>query len=170
MSVMYTGPRPKPDVPYGFCDGVGSLAEKVDILILSCPGGEATRCLIDRPQLKALGSSGILINVSRGSVVDEPALIDALTNGTIAGAGLDVFDSEPDIDQRFMSLENVVLQPYYAAITHEMRAATTRRLCREIGSFVAGTHDGYRRAYLRRGRPKWGECRKGLSSIQVINS
>jgi hydroxypyruvate reductase len=88
--------------------------------------------------LAALGRDGILINVSRGSVVDEPALIDALTNATIAGAGLDVFASEPAIDPRFAALENVVLQPHYAAITHEMRAATTQRLCREIRAFVSG--------------------------------
>jgi phosphoglycerate dehydrogenase-like enzyme len=91
-----------------------------------------------RAELAALGRDGILINVSRGSVVDEPALIDALTNATIAGAGLDVFASEPAIDPRFQSLENVVLQPHNAAITREMRSATTERLCREIRAFVGG--------------------------------
>jgi hydroxypyruvate reductase len=138
LAVMYTGPRPKPDVAYPFCEGVRALAERVDILVLSCPGGEATRHVVGAAELAALGRDGILINVSRGSVVDEPALIDALTNATIAGAGLDVFASEPAIDPRFATLENVVLQPHYAAITHEMRAATTQRLCREIRAFVSG--------------------------------
>ena len=137
MSVMYTGPRAKPGAPYEFCDSTAALAEKVDVLILSCPGGEATRNMVGVAELEALGKNGILINLSRGTVVDEPALIDALTNGAIAGAGLDVFASEPNIDQRFMALENVVLQPHYAAITHEMRAATTQRLCSEIRKFVA---------------------------------
>ncbi|MGA8410316.1 MAG: NAD(P)-dependent oxidoreductase, partial [Xanthobacteraceae bacterium] len=120
------------------CDSVRALAEQVNTLVLSCPGGAATQHIIGAAELAALGRDGILINVSRGSVVDEPALIDALTNATIAGAGLDVFASEPAIDPRFQSLENVVLQPHYAAITHEMRSATTERLCREIRAFVGG--------------------------------
>jgi lactate dehydrogenase-like 2-hydroxyacid dehydrogenase len=138
MSVHYTGPHPKQDVTYPFCDSVRLLAEQVDILVLSCPGGEATRGIVGAAELAALGAEGILINVSRGSVVDEAALLTALTDGTIAGAGLDVFASEPAIDPRFQSLENVVLQPHYAALTREMRAATTQRLCREIRAFVAG--------------------------------
>ncbi|MGZ5811625.1 MAG: 2-hydroxyacid dehydrogenase [Xanthobacteraceae bacterium] len=136
MSVSYTGPQPKPDLPYTFVSDIAQMSRQVDVLVLSCPGGESTRGLIGRTELDALGSKGILINVSRGSVVDEPALIEALTNRTIAGAGLDVFASEPDIDPRFRTMENVVLQPHYAAITSEMRAATTERLCREIRSFV----------------------------------
>jgi hydroxypyruvate reductase len=138
MAVFYTGPHRKNDVDYGFCDSVRALAESVDILVLSCPGGAATQYLVGAVELAALGRDGILINVSRGSVVDEAALIGALTNKTIAGAGLDVFASEPAIDERFRALENVVLQPHYAAITHEMRAATTERLCREIRAFVRG--------------------------------
>jgi hydroxypyruvate reductase len=138
MSVRYTGPHAKADVAHPFCDSVRSLAEAVDILVLSCPGGEATRGIIGAAELAALGREGILINVSRGSVVDEGALLAALTDGTIAGAGLDVFASEPAIDSRFQALENVVLQPHYAALTREMRSATTQRLCREIRAFVGG--------------------------------
>jgi hydroxypyruvate reductase len=138
MPAMYTGPQRKADVPYMFCDSVCALAEQVDVLILSCPGGEATRGIVGAAELAALGRDGVLINLSRGTVVNEPALIQALQSGTIAGAGLDVFASEPAIDPRFASLENVVLQPHYAAITHDMRAATTRRLCNEIAAFVRG--------------------------------
>jgi len=138
LPVFYTGPHRKSDVDYRFCDSVRALAESVDILVLSCPGGAATRHIVGAAELAALGPDGILINVSRGSVVDEAAVIEALTSKTIAGAGLDVFASEPAIDPRFRVLENVVLQPHYAAITHEMRAATTERLCREIRAFVRG--------------------------------
>jgi hydroxypyruvate reductase len=138
LRVFYTGPRPKPGVPYEFVDAVGALAKTVDILILSCPGGEATRNLIGRAELQQLGAHGFLINICRGSVVDQPALLDALTDGTIAGAGLDVYASEPNIDERFIAMENVVLLPHYAAFTSEMRASVTRRLCREIGAFIAG--------------------------------
>lgn len=120
MDVSYTATGPK-DVPYAFAPTVKELASRVDVLVLSCSGGPSTYRIVNREVLAALGPDGILINVSRGSVVDEAALIDALAAGTIASAGLDVFETEPAIDARFLELANVVLQPHYAAVTRETR-------------------------------------------------
>lgn len=123
MKVSYTGPNAKDGVPHEYVADIAALAQAVDILVLSCPATPQTRHLVNRVVLEALGSQGYLINVSRGSVVDEAALIEALEAGTIAGAGLDVFENEPDIDPRFAALENTVLQPHVAAVTTETRHA-----------------------------------------------
>lgn len=123
MTVSYTGPNEKGGVPYAYEADIRALARSVDILALSCPAGPSTDGLVDREVLAALGSDGYLINVSRGSVVNEDDLIEALGNRTIAGAGLDVFDNEPDIDPRFLALDNAVLQPHVAAVTVETRNA-----------------------------------------------
>lgn len=120
MDVSYTATGPK-DVPHAYVPTVVELAAAVDVLVLSCSGGPSTYRIVDRAVLAALGPDGILINVSRGSVVDEAALLDALASGTIASAGLDVFETEPAIDPRFLELANVVLQPHYAAVTRETR-------------------------------------------------
>ena len=88
--------------------------------------------------LEALGPRGIFVNVARGSVVDEPALIEALERGTIAAAGLDVFAREPALDPRLLALENVVLAPHSASITHETRQAIIARMLGDIAAFREG--------------------------------
>lgn len=103
-----------------------ALARTSDVLILTSPGGNVTSRMIDAAVLAELGPNGYLINVARGSVVDEPALIDALSRRTIAGAGLDVFDNETDIDARFFTLDNVVLTPHIGSATNETRLAMAR--------------------------------------------
>lgn len=123
LTVRYSGPRPKPGAPYPFVADVAELARQSDYLVLTCPGGPATQHLVDARVLEALGPDGILINISRGSVVDEAALVAALQEGRIAGAGLDVFAVEPQFDQALLAFENVVLQPHYASITFETRKA-----------------------------------------------
>src|SRR5262245_53499676 len=138
MTPIYYGPRRHADVPYAYFPDVLALAKEADVLVLASPGGEGTRGLVGRGVLAALGAEGYLINVARGSVVDEPALLDALEHKTIAGAALDVFASEPNIDPRFLVLDNVVLQPHSASITHETRAAMLARLLGDIESFVEG--------------------------------
>ena len=100
-----------------------TLARDVDILVVVAPGGPETAHLIDAHVLAALGPDGYLVNVARGSVVDQQALLAALGQGTIAGAALDVFDAEPDIDARFFTLENVLLTPHLGSATQETRAA-----------------------------------------------
>lgn len=138
MHVLYFGPKAKPAVPYPFVANMQELAERSDVLILSCPGGEATRHLVGQAVLEALGPDGYLVNVARGSVVDEAALIAALQERKIAGAALDVFASEPNLDPRFLVLDNVVLQPHSASITYETRAAMLARLLGDIEAYVEG--------------------------------
>ncbi len=125
-------------VPYPFVANMLDLAEQSDVLILSCPGGEATRHLVGQAVLERLGPDGYLVNVARGSVVDEAALIAALQERKIAGAALDVFASEPNLDARFLALDNVVLQPHSASITHETRAAMLARLLGDIAAYAEG--------------------------------
>jgi lactate dehydrogenase-like 2-hydroxyacid dehydrogenase len=139
LSVRYTGPREKPESGLAYAPDIGSLAEWADILVLCCPGGPETAGLVDEKVLARLGTEGILINVARGSVVDEAALIAALADGSIAGAGLDVFAGEPDIDPCFLSMENVVLSPHYAAITRETREAMADVLEAAIDAHFGGT-------------------------------
>jgi lactate dehydrogenase-like 2-hydroxyacid dehydrogenase len=119
--VHYTGRAEKPGCRHRYSPDPVSLAGAVDALVLSCVGGAATHHLVDAQVLQALGRGGYVINVARGSVVDEDALIAALSEGRIAGAGLDVFENEPTPDARFATLDNVVLSPHAAVFTQENR-------------------------------------------------
>lgn len=121
LNIAYYGPHHKPDVPYRYYDDLHALAEASDFLILALPGGEETRNIINADILSALGPQGFLINVARGSVVDEKTLIQALQSGQIAGAGLDVFETEPLTQSPLMSMDNVVLLPHIASATVETR-------------------------------------------------
>ena len=138
LAVLYHGRSERKGSGHEFEPDLLGLAERSDIVILSCAGGDETRHLVRAEFLERLGADGILVNVSRGAVVDEAALLDALERGVIAGAGLDVFASEPQIDERFMRLENVVVAPHYASLTFETRAAMIARIHREIGAFLGG--------------------------------
>ncbi len=122
MRVAYTGRKPR-DVPYRYVDSVKALAAQVDFLVIACPGGAATRHLVDAGVLAALGTKGTLINIARGSIVDEAALVRALTDGSIKGAGLDVFEDEPNVPQPLLALDNVVLLPHVGSATRETRQA-----------------------------------------------
>ena len=102
------------------------------------PGRRGDPQLVDRDVLERLGPDGYLVNVARGSVVDEAALIAAVQDKKIAGAALDVFASEPHLDPSFLTLDNVVLAPHSASSTHETRAAMLARLLGDIESFLAG--------------------------------
>lgn len=138
MAVAWTGPRPKPDLPWVFVPELRVLAERSDVLILAVPGSAETDRMVGAPILSALGPRGILVNIARGSVVDESALIDALESGRIAAAGLDVFATEPGLDARFRALETVVLTPHAASITYETRAALIARMLSDIAAFREG--------------------------------
>jgi lactate dehydrogenase-like 2-hydroxyacid dehydrogenase len=102
---------------------LAALANDVDILIVAAPGGRDTARMIDAGVLAALGPDGYLVNVARGSLVDQDALIEALQRGTIAGAALDVFNNEPDVDARLFGLDNALLLPHIGSATHETRTA-----------------------------------------------
>jgi lactate dehydrogenase-like 2-hydroxyacid dehydrogenase len=123
MEVGYHGRTKQADVSFPFFADVADLAAWCDVLVIITPGGAATRNMIDARVLKALGPKGYLVNISRGSVVDEPALLDALKNKTIAGAGLDVFADEPRVPAEFLELDNVALAPHVGSATNETRDA-----------------------------------------------
>ena len=123
MSIAYTARAEKADAPYPYFATAEALAREVDFLVVITPGGAATRKLIDAKVLAALGKKGYLVNVARGSVVDEPALVEALRAGTIAGAGLDVFENEPNVPAELLALDNVVLTPHVGSATWQTRQA-----------------------------------------------
>ena len=122
VELGYHARTPQP-LPWRFEPGLLALAGWADILILAVPGGAATAGMIDAEVLEALGPDGYIVNMARGSVVDEPALIEALARRRIAGAALDVFEAEPQIDPRFAALDNVVLVPHVGSATRETRTA-----------------------------------------------
>lgn len=137
MQIAYHGRR-RQEVPYTYHERLVDLAANSDVLVLLCPGGAETRHLIGAPVLEALGPKGWLVNLSRGSVVDESALLDALENRRIAGAALDVFENEPNIDPRFLALDNVVLSPHHASGTFETRSAMSQLVVDNLKAHFEG--------------------------------
>jgi lactate dehydrogenase-like 2-hydroxyacid dehydrogenase len=123
MEVAWYGPRPKRDVPYRRVDDLVRLAAEVDYLVLTCKGGPDTAGLINAAVLEALGPKGTLVNVARGSVVDEGALVAALQDGTLGAAAIDVYADEPNVPAALFGMENVVIQPHVASGTVETRGA-----------------------------------------------
>jgi len=117
MDIAYTGRAPKADVAYRWCSDTLSLAASVDFLVVCASAGPATRALINGEVLAALGPAGVLVNVARGSIVDEQALVAALRERKILAAGLDVFCDEPRVPAELLELENVVLTPHMASTT-----------------------------------------------------
>jgi hydroxypyruvate reductase len=125
-------------VPYTYFGDLVTLAHNVQVLIVTAPGGPTTHGIVNQQVLEALGPDGILINVGRGSVVDQRALIDALQSGRIASAGLDVFADEPHVPEELNSMTNVVLEPHQAGATVESRVATTELLLQNLRAYFAG--------------------------------
>ena len=123
MEISYTARSEKSEAAFTYYADAQSLAAAVDFLVVITPGGAATRNLVNAEVLKSLGSDGYLINVARGSVIDEDALVAALQAGTIAGAGLDVFASEPQVPEALWAMPNVVLTPHIASGTVQTREA-----------------------------------------------
>lgn len=137
MQIAWHGPAPK-DLPYRFESQLTELARSVDFLVAACPGGAATRGLISREVLTALGPQGTFINIARGSVVDEEAMVELLVSGQLGGAGLDVFVDEPRVPAALFNLDNVVLQPHQASATHETRGAMAQLVLDNIAAYAAG--------------------------------
>lgn len=138
MKVAYHSRNRQTGVSYDYYDKPMQLARDVKILVVACPGGKETERIVSREVIEALGKDGFLINVSRGSTVDEPALVDALLNGRLAGAGLDVFAAEPKVPEALFKLDNVVLQPHVSSGTHWTRAAMGQLVVDNLGAFFAG--------------------------------
>lgn len=139
MDISYNARSAKADLPFTFVADVVELAEKVDFLVAITPGGAGTRHLINAKVLQALGPQGYLINVARGSVVDEAALIEALQNHTIAGAALDVYQDEPRVPEALRVLPNVVLTPHMASGTAETRKAMSDLALANLQAHLSGS-------------------------------
>lgn len=138
LDIVYHARGPKADAPYPWIASLEETARRSDILLSVLPGGEATRGLIGRPVFEALGPQGYFVNVGRGTAVDEPALVAALKNGTIAGAGLDVYANEPQVPADLIALENVVLLPHVGGATHELYDAVGRDLVENVRAVSEG--------------------------------
>lgn len=136
--IAYTGRRAHAGVPYRFEPSLLALARDSDILIVAVAGGPETRSLVDRHVLEALGPQGVLINIARGSVIDERALVDALSEGRLGGAGLDVFAHEPQVPEALFGMEQVVLQPHQASATQETREEMGRLVLDNLAAHFSG--------------------------------
>jgi len=135
MQISYTTREMKADVPYTFYKTLTALAAEVDYLVVAVPGGDKTKNLISASVLHELGTKGCLVNVSRGSVVDQAALVQTLKDKTIAGAALDVFWDEPVVDPELRRLPNVVLTPHIASATEETRRAMVALTMDNLSAF-----------------------------------
>lgn len=136
MPVRYHNRRAVSGSPFVYEADLLALADWADFLVLTCPGGEQTRHLIDARVLAALGKDGFLINVARGSVVDQAALIEALRSGALAGAGLDVYEAEPEVPEALRRLDNVVLLPHIGSATEETRQQMEQLVVENLRAFV----------------------------------
>ncbi len=137
MNVLYNGPRHKPDAPYTYIPDIVELARLSDYLMVACKGGPDTVKLVSADVIKALGPTGTLVNVSRGTVVDEKAMIHALQTGALGFAALDVFENEPHVDPALLTLPNVIIQPHQASATLETRSRMGMAMIENIFSVLA---------------------------------
>jgi hydroxypyruvate reductase len=138
MDISYHGRHRQPEVGYRYFESLVELARHVKILVCAIPGRAETRGVISREVIDALGPSGYFINVSRGTTVDEPYLVDALVNGRLGGAGLDVFADEPRVPEALFALDNVVLQPHAGSGTIPTRNAMGQIVVDNLAAFFAG--------------------------------
>lgn len=139
MTIGYYDPLPKEGVPHQAFPSAKALAENVDILFLAAAGGQGAGHIVTAEILDALGPDGVFVNIARGWLVDEPALVDALANGRIAAAGLDVFEDEPKVPEVLFAMDNVVLTPHVASNTTETMKAMGDCVIANVRSWFAGT-------------------------------
>lgn len=136
--IAYSGPRRKPDVPYRYLADPVELARWSEILVVACPGGPETHHLVDRTVIEALGPEGTLVNIARGSVVDEAALVAALADKRLGGAGLDVYEDEPHVPQALLAMDHVVLSPHTGSATDDTRRAMGDLMIENLLAHFAG--------------------------------
>jgi hydroxypyruvate reductase len=138
MQIGYHNRRMRPDVAYSYHPTLLGLAEWADVLVVAVRADASNRHAVNAEVLSALGPRGHLVNISRGIAVDETALCDALETGTIAGAGIDVYEDEPNIPERLTRLDNVVLTPHMAAISANAQRAQRDLMFANLEAFFAG--------------------------------
>jgi len=138
LEIAYCTRNRRADVPYRWEPDLVALATWADYLVAAIPLDAATRHIINRPVIEALGPKGMFVNVSRGPIVDQPELVSALQDGRLGSAGLDVFDGEPNVPAELMALDNVVLTPHVGGMTHESFIDGADLLARNIKAFYAG--------------------------------
>jgi len=138
MRIVYHGRHRQSEVAYPFFADLIAMARQSDYLMLTSPGGPATRHLVDAAVIDALGPKGVIINIARGSVVDEQAMVAALVEGRLGGAGLDVYEDEPRVPEALMKLDSVVLLPHIASATLDTRAVMGQLMIDNLKAHFAG--------------------------------
>ena len=137
IEINYHNRRERSDVDYKYYFSLSMMAQDVDFLILSCVGGEETKKIVNREIMKKIGPNGVLINISRGSVVDEGDLVACLEEGKLGGAGLDVFTSEPHVPEALFKMPQVVLQPHIGSATLQTRIAMGQLVVDNVDAYYA---------------------------------
>ncbi|MGJ8527871.1 2-hydroxyacid dehydrogenase [Maritalea sp.] len=135
MDVSYHGRTHQTDQPYRYFDSLIEMAKNVDWLVIIAPGGNETNKIITRDVLEALGAKGCLVNIARGNMVDQQALIELLANNGLRGAALDVFDGEPEVPQALRDLDNVILSPHNGSATRKTRAQMSSQVVENLEAF-----------------------------------
>ncbi|KKB06711.1 2-hydroxyacid dehydrogenase [Devosia geojensis] len=138
MRIVYHGRHRQEGVPYVYYSDLADMARDSDWLVIVAPGGQGTQGIVSRTVLEALGAQGMLVNVARGTLVDEAAMLEMLQSGALGGAALDVFENEPNIRDGFMRLDNVVLAPHQGSATHQTRQAMGALVVANLDAHFAG--------------------------------
>ncbi|CAN7336474.1 2-hydroxyacid dehydrogenase [Devosia sp. LjRoot3] len=138
MRVVYYGRHQQPSVPYIYYNNLEDMARDSDWLVIIAPGGKGTERIVSKKVLEALGPQGMLVNVARGTLVDEPAMVELLQNGGLGGAALDVFEKEPQVPEALLGLDNVVLSPHQGSATNQTRDAMGALLVANLERHFAG--------------------------------
>jgi lactate dehydrogenase-like 2-hydroxyacid dehydrogenase len=138
MRVVYHGRKKQADEPYIYYDDIRDMARDADWLVVIAPGGKGTEKIVSREVLEALGPDGYLVNMARGTLVDEAALVELLQNGRLGGAALDVFEKEPHVPEALFALDNVVLSPHQGSATHQTRNKMGALVVANLDAHFAG--------------------------------
>lgn len=138
MEIAYHNRTERTDVPYTYMKTLTDLAQWSDFLVVATVGGATTRKLISRDVLRALGPTGVIVNIARGPVIDETAMVELLQSGELGGAGLDVFENEPQVPDALKRLDQVVLMPHVGSATFETRAAMFDLVLQNLGAYFSG--------------------------------
>ena len=138
LKVIYGGRTRKADAPWPYHADLVEMARAADFFVIAVPGGAATRHMVNARVIEALGAKGILINIARGSVVDQAALVEALVSGRLGGAALDVFEDEPQVPEALFAIDHVILQPHVGSATTETRSKMGRLMIDNLLAHFAG--------------------------------